>query len=96
MELDTENGNTLWADAIKKEIDSLLWLGCFDFHAPDFKPSSEYQFAKLTMIFEVKQDGRMQSQTSGWWTHHGTEGYQLPINGSERHQHPIAGFHFTS
>jgi hypothetical protein len=41
MELDTENGNTLWADAIKKEIDSLLWLGCFDFRAPDFKPSSE-------------------------------------------------------
>jgi hypothetical protein len=36
----------------------LLWLGCFDFRAPDFKPSSEYQFAKLTMIFEVKQDGR--------------------------------------
>jgi hypothetical protein len=57
-ELDTENGNTLWADAIRKEIDSLLQLGCFDFRAPDFKPSSEYQFAKLTMIFEVKQDGR--------------------------------------
>ena len=57
MELDTETGNTLWADAIKKEIDSLLWLRCFDFHVPDFKPSSEYQFAKLTMIFEVKQDG---------------------------------------
>jgi hypothetical protein len=36
----------------------LLWLGCFDFRAPDFKPSLEYQFAKLSMIFEVKQDGR--------------------------------------
>ncbi len=52
--LDTKNGNTLWADAITKEIDSLLWLQCFDFCAPDFKPSLEYQFAKLTMIFEVK------------------------------------------
>jgi hypothetical protein len=51
-----QNGNTLWADARKKEIDSLLWLGCFDFCAPDFNPSLEYQFAKLTMIFEVKQD----------------------------------------
>jgi hypothetical protein len=30
-ELDTKNGNTLWADAIMKEIDSLLRLGCFDF-----------------------------------------------------------------
>jgi hypothetical protein len=40
-ELDAQNGNTLWSDAIKKEIDSLLWLGCFDFCAPDFKHSSE-------------------------------------------------------
>jgi hypothetical protein len=44
------------------EIDSLLWLGCFDFHAPDFKPISEYQFAKLIMIFEVKQDGRRKAR----------------------------------
>jgi hypothetical protein len=50
MELDTETGNTLWADAIKKEIDS----------------------------------------------HGQTEGYQLPINGSERHQHSIAGFNCAS
>jgi hypothetical protein len=57
IELDTENGNTLWADAIKKEIDSLSRLGCFDFRAPDCKPSLEYQFVKLTMIFEAKQDG---------------------------------------
>jgi hypothetical protein len=62
MGLDMENGNTLWFDAIKKEIDSLLWLGCFDFHAPDYKPSSEYQFTKLTMIFEVKQDGRRKAR----------------------------------
>jgi hypothetical protein len=52
----------LSADAIKKEIDSLLWLGCFDFLAPDFKASSEYPFAKLTMIFEVKQDGRRKAR----------------------------------
>jgi hypothetical protein len=45
-----------------KETDSLLWLRCFDFHAPDFKPSSEYQFAKLTMIFEVKQDGQRKAR----------------------------------
>ena len=48
-ELDTENGNTLWADAIMKEIDSLLRLGCFDLHAPDFKPSSEYQLRSNKM-----------------------------------------------
>jgi hypothetical protein len=40
----------------------------------------------------------MQSQTmsSGWWTHGQTEGYQLPISGSEEHQHSIAGFNCTS
>jgi hypothetical protein len=58
MELDTKNGNTMWDDAIKKVIDSLLWLRCFDFLGPDFKPSLEYQFAKLTIIFEVKQDAQ--------------------------------------
>ncbi len=62
MELDTENGNTLWADAIKKEIDSFLWLRCFDFCAPDFKFSSEYQFVKLIMKFEVKQDGQCKAR----------------------------------
>ncbi len=63
MELDTENGNTLWADAIKSQT---RWA--------------------------------MQSQTmsSGWWTHGQTEGYQLPISGSEEHQHSIAGFNCTS
>jgi hypothetical protein len=58
LELDAENGNTFWADAIRKEIDSLLALDCFQFHAPDYKPSADYQWTKLTMIFEVKQDGR--------------------------------------
>jgi hypothetical protein len=56
-ELDAVNGNSYWADAIKKEIDSLLWLGCFNFRAPDFKPSLDYQRCRLTMVFEVKPDG---------------------------------------
>ena len=53
-ELDKESGTTFWADAIQKEIDSLLTLDCFSFHPPGYKPNSDYQFAKLTMIFEVK------------------------------------------
>jgi hypothetical protein len=97
MELDTENSNTLWADAIKKEIDSLLRLGCFDFCAPDFKPSSEYQFAKLTMIFEVKQDGRRKAKLVAGGHMVKLRGIsQLPIYGSEGHQRPIAGFNCTS
>ena len=62
LELDAEAGNTFWADAIRKEVESLLAFDCFSFHAPDYKPSSEYQWTKLTMIFEVKQDGRRKAR----------------------------------
>ena len=62
LELDREAGNTFWADAIRKEVASLLALDCFEFHAPDHKPSSEYQWTKLSMIFEVKQDGRRKAR----------------------------------
>ncbi len=61
-ELDRINGNTLWADAIKKEVDTLLAMSCFAFHSPDYKPSSDFQFAKLSMILEVKQDGRRKAR----------------------------------
>ena len=61
-ELDKINGNTLWADAIKKEVDTLLAMKCFAFHSPDYKPSSDFQFAKLSMILEVKQDGRRKAR----------------------------------
>ena len=62
LELDSEAGVTFWADAIRKEIASLLALDCFSFHAPDYKPSSDYQWTKLTIIFEVKQDGRRKAR----------------------------------
>ena len=56
-ELDAQHGNTLWKEAYQKEIASLLSLGCFDFHPPGSKPGPDDQFVKLTMIYEVKQDG---------------------------------------
>ena len=62
FELDSEEGHTHWADAIKKEVSSLLDLECFEFFPPEYKPSSEYQLTKLTMIFEVKQDGRRKAR----------------------------------
>ncbi len=62
LQLDAEAGNTFWDDAIKKEIESLLALNCFEFHQPDYKPSSDYQWTKLSMIFEVKQDGRRKAR----------------------------------
>ena len=56
-ELDAQHGNSLWKEAYQKEIASLLSLGCFNFCPLDSKPGPDYQFVKLTMIYEVKQDG---------------------------------------
>ena len=56
-EIDEENENALWRDATEKEITSFLSLSCFEFKSPDYKPSLDYQYTKLTMIYEVKQDG---------------------------------------
>lgn len=60
--LDSTNNDSFWADAIKKEIASLLALDCFEFKEPGYKPSDSYQFCPLTMIFEVKQDGRRKAR----------------------------------
>jgi hypothetical protein len=40
-ELDKENGNTLWKDAMQKEIKSLLKMNIFQFHPLNYKLSKE-------------------------------------------------------
>jgi len=57
-EIDRKTNTTFWKDALEKEIKSLLMMDCFEFHDPDFKPSSDYQYAPLRMVFEAKEDGR--------------------------------------
>jgi hypothetical protein len=84
--LDAMDGNSYWADAIKKEIDSLLRLGCFDFRAPDFKPSLEYQCWKLMMVFEVKPDGHWKAQLVAGGHMIDLRGGQLKIDCCEGHQ----------
>jgi hypothetical protein len=63
--LDYENGNTKWADAIQKEIDTLVALNVFKFHPPatEFNRSAGWQRAPLIMIFDVKsQDHRYKAR----------------------------------
>jgi len=54
---DRINKNTLWADAIFKEMCGLRRLNVFKFHAPNYKCSRSdgWQFAPMHMIFDVKQ-----------------------------------------
>jgi hypothetical protein len=63
-EFDKENGNTLWTDAISKEINSLLNMSTFEFYSPGyhFSKSEGWQFAPLRMIFAVKHDLRCKAR----------------------------------
>ena len=55
--LDRKNGNTLWAEAILKEMKSLDLLNVFKYHLPDtqFTKEAGWQYAPLRMIFDIKQ-----------------------------------------
>ena len=52
-----KNGNTLWDDAIAKEIRALEKLGAFQFYPPKtkFVTKDGCQYALMHMIFGVKQ-----------------------------------------
>jgi hypothetical protein len=52
LELDKESGNTYWHDAIDLEVNTLMSMDCFEFHNPSSKPSSDYQWTKLTMFLK--------------------------------------------
>jgi hypothetical protein len=57
LPLDKENRNTLWADAIAKEMAGLDCLGVFKYHSveTEFKKDEGWQWAPLRMIFDIKQ-----------------------------------------
>jgi hypothetical protein len=62
IELDKSNGNSLWQDAIKLEITSLIDLECFEFKPSDFSPGNEFQKTTLMTVFDVKQDLRRKAR----------------------------------
>ena len=56
FDIDKANGDSTWSDAIKKEMDALEELDCFEFHPAGYHPGSDYQSTRLHMIFDVKAD----------------------------------------
>ena len=64
--LDNQNEGTkwatAWADAIKKEISSLIALGCFNFKPPNYKPGNDYQFEPTHIVFDVKLCGKQKAR----------------------------------
>lgn len=57
LEFDKNNENTLWQDAIDKEVNALLGLEVFDIREKGEKPSG-HQRTTVHMIFDIKQDLR--------------------------------------
>ncbi len=58
LEFDKKNGNNLWQEAIKKEIDAIWTMNTFKRVAKgrELYVRNNYQFAPLCIIFDVKQD----------------------------------------
>ena len=56
LELDIINKNTLWGDAMVKEMMALEKAKVFTYFPPNHKMGAEYQFCPLRMIFDVKQE----------------------------------------
>ena len=57
--LDKKNGNSLWSDAISKEIIALERLGVFQFYSPKAKFENKYgyKYAPMHVIFAIKKQG---------------------------------------
>ena len=56
--LDKNNGNTLWDDAIFKEMTELEKLGVFQLYPPknNFEKKCGWQYAPMHMIFDVNNN----------------------------------------
>ena len=64
LRMDQENGDNLWQEAIKKEMDALQELDTFKIcpSSHKFKNADGWQYAPLRMIFEVKRDLRRKAR----------------------------------
>jgi hypothetical protein len=62
LELDEKSGNNLWAEAIDKEVNSLIDMSVFEFHPSDYRPTNDYQKTTLHCIYDVKHDLRRKAR----------------------------------
>ncbi len=62
IRLDEAANCTMWQDAVKKEISALIYHQCFEFKNPGYKPSRDYQYAPMRLVYDVKPDGRCKAR----------------------------------
>jgi len=70
LDLDKANGNTLWAEAIQKEVSQLREFQTFKVLMPGAEAPDEHTFVPLHWCFDVKFDGRRKGRlvAGGNWT----------------------------
>jgi len=56
LEIDAQNKNSLWGEAILKELNALQKAGVFAFYPPNYKVGKDYQYCPLRIIFDIKQE----------------------------------------
>ena len=62
IQFDEENDDTGWADAIKKEIDSIIGFNVFDFLPAGSRPPPGSRRIPVWLMFEMKMDGRKKAR----------------------------------
>lgn len=62
LKLDEANGNTFWFDSIRKEVEDVIALDCFEFKEAGYNPGSGWQRTTLHIVFDVKHDLRRKSR----------------------------------
>ena len=58
LEFDKANGNTLWEESIKKELDQIIDYKTFKILEAGSQPPKDHTYVSLTLLFVVKHDGR--------------------------------------
>ena len=58
LRYDKENGNSLWREAVEKELKQILDYGTFRDEGTNFVPKQGYKQIPLQWIFDIKFDYR--------------------------------------
>ena len=56
MRIDKAANNSKWQDAIAKEVGALVQHQCFVFKSPDYKAPKDFQYVRLNLVFDIKND----------------------------------------
>ena len=54
--IDGSAGNTRLQNAVEKEVAALIMHNCFDLKTPDYKSSTDYQYFRLHLFHDIKND----------------------------------------